>query len=280
MSCDRLEASVIICDDKHFETLVRMLAISEAEDDAAWKAARRQLSLREPPENGLGYGGHGRSGSSRPDQIRESILRTCKQIITLGAKDPEMISLMGFFEEEVGPDTISDLTTTVIMEDLAAMTENFCTTQGVPLFSFDVSLGHKLPKYIDPQGRANPIVLVPSDIVRELPIANDWSDIERAAMENARIRDRVNKYLATVIQPTVAQRKYALRNAALGSPEDFVFFLTAVKENVRHYDPNLDALGYYRLKDIIAKGFPNLRQPDPYDLDVVNRPGFVGGSNS
>jgi hypothetical protein len=111
---------------KHFEIFVRMLTISEAENDAAWKAARRQLDLREPPENGLGYGGSGRSGSSRPEEIREAILRTTKDIVTLGANDPEMISLMGFFEEDVGPDTISDMTTTVIMEDLAAITEAFC----------------------------------------------------------------------------------------------------------------------------------------------------------
>lgn len=30
---------------KHFEIMVRMLTISKAEDDAAWKAARRQLDL-------------------------------------------------------------------------------------------------------------------------------------------------------------------------------------------------------------------------------------------
>ncbi|XIA62883.1 hypothetical protein ACFIOY_26335 [Bradyrhizobium sp. TZ2] len=180
---------------KHFEILVRMLNISKAEDDAAWKAARRQLDLSEPPENGLGYGGSGRSGNSRPEDIREAILRTSKEIITLGASDPEMISLMGFFEEDVGPDTISDMTTTVIIEDLAAITEAFCQANGVPLFSFDICAGHKLPKFVDPKGRAAPIVLVPADIVRELPIANDWSDIERAAMENARIRDRVNRFL-------------------------------------------------------------------------------------
>jgi hypothetical protein len=123
---------------KHFEILVRMLTISKAENDAAWKGARRQLDLREPPENGLGYGGSGRSGSSRPKEIREAILRTSK----------------------------------------------------------------------------------------------------------------------------------ALRKAAMGSPTDFDFFLTAVKENVVNYDPNLDALGYYRLKAIIANGFPGLKQTTPYNLTL------------
>jgi hypothetical protein len=224
---------------KHFEILVRMLTISKAENDAAWKGARRQLDLREPPENGLGYGGSGRLGSSRPEDIREAILRTSKEIITLGASDPEMISLMGFFEEDVGPDTISDMTTTVIIDDLAAITEAFCQANGVPLFSFDVCSSHMLPKFVDPKGRAVLIVLVPEDIARELPIANDWSDIERAAMENARIRDRVNQFLGGIISPTVVDRKRALRSAALGSPADFDFFLAAVKENVNNHDPNL-----------------------------------------
>ena len=227
-----------------------------------------RLNLNEPPQNGLGYGGSGRSGSSRPEDIREAILRTSKEIITLGAIDPEMISLMGFFEEDVGPDTISDITTTVIMDDLAAITEAFCQAHGVPLFSFDVCTRHSLPKFLDPKGRALPIVLVPKDIVRELPIANDWSDIERAAMENARIRDRVNQFLAGIVTPTVVERKHALRSAALGSSADFDFFLAAVKENVSNYDPNLDALGYYKLKAIIANGFPDLKQAARYDLKL------------
>ncbi|MBA4034937.1 MAG: hypothetical protein C0480_10100 [Bradyrhizobium sp.] len=71
---------------KHFEALIRLLTISKAEGDVAWKAARRQLNLDEPPENGLGYGGSGRSGNSRPEDIREMILRTAKEIITLGAR--------------------------------------------------------------------------------------------------------------------------------------------------------------------------------------------------
>jgi hypothetical protein len=154
------------------------------------------------------------------------------------------------------------------MEDLAAITESFCKAQRVPVFSFDISPRHKLPKFVDRRGRDLPLVLVPRDIVRDLPIANDWSDIERAAMENVKIRDRVNKFLAGVIEPTIVERKLALRNAALGSPDDFNFFMEAVKENVNYYDPNLDALGYYRLKAIFAKGFPGLKQPKPYDLNA------------
>jgi len=252
----------------HFENLIRLLVISKAENDSAWKAARRLLDLREPPENGLGYGGSGRSGSSRPAEIREAILQTTKEIISLGADDPEMISLMGFFEEKVGPDTISDMTTTVIMDDLAAITEAFCNANGLPVQAFEVCESHQLPSFEDAKGRTIPLVLVPTDIVRELPIANDWSGIERAAMENAQIRERVNRFLAGIVVPTISDRKHALRGAAMGSSQDFNFFLAAVKENATYYDPNLDVLGYYALKAILSKGLAGLKQDATYDLTL------------
>jgi hypothetical protein len=87
-------------------------------------------------------------------------------------------------------------------------------------------------------------------------------------MENAQIRERVNKFLGGIVTPTIVERKRALRSAALGSPADFDFFLAAVKDNVSNYDPNLDALGYYRLKAIVANGFPGLKQATSYDLKL------------
>jgi hypothetical protein len=253
---------------KHFENFVRLLGISRLENDAAWRGARRLLDLREPPENGLGYGGSGRSGNSRPEDIREAIMRTSKEIIELGADDPEMVSLMGFFEEDVGPDTISDFTTRVIIDVLAAITEEFCITNGVRVFDSDVCSAHKLPKIKSDRGREVPLVLVPRDIVRELPLANDWSDIEKAAMQNAQIRERVNRFLGGLAQPTVAERKSALRKVATESADNFNLFLAVVKENVASYDPNLDALGYYRLKAIVANGFEGLKQAQPYNLAI------------
>lgn len=252
---------------KHFESFVRLLAISKREGDAPWKAAQKLLDLHEPPENGLGYGGSGRSGSSRPDEVRDAMIRTSSEIVQLGSEDPEMISLMGFFEEDVGPDTISDFTTRVIIGALAEVTQLFCEAHGIEVHDTDISQGFKLPRYIDDNGKASNIVLVPSDIVRELPIANDWSDIESAAFENAKIRNQVNSLLAGIAQPTVADRKEAMRRMALSSKEDFEMFMATVKEHVAYYDPNVDGLGYYRLKSIFANGFDGLKQTKPYEID-------------
>lgn len=236
----------------HFEKFVRLLAISQQEGDAAWRAASKLLDLREPPEIGLGYGGASRSGNSRPEEIRYAIMTTARDIIRLGAHDPEMISLMGFFEEGVGPDTISDFTTRVIIKQLAEITEKFCIKNNIPVHRSALADPYKLPRAVNAANKEVEIVLVPRDIVRELPIANDWAGIEAAANHNAEVRSRVNSMLAHISKPTVADRKAAFRGVALSSAEDFELFLAVVKEYTTTYDPNLDALGYFRLAAILG----------------------------
>jgi hypothetical protein len=239
----------------HFSNFIRLLAISKAEGDAAWKGARKLLDLSEPAQTGLGYGGSSRSGSSRPEEVREIIMRTAKEIIDLGANDPEMVALMGFFEDNVGPDTISDFTTRAIIENLAQITNNFCTLHGIPTSTSELSSGCELPTF-----KGDSVLLVPKDIVRDLPLANDWSDIEKAALQNQAIRDRVNQYLAGIATPSIAERKAALRYAALASPAEFEHFLGSVKEHADNYDPNVDALAYYKIREILRRDLASFKQ--------------------
>jgi hypothetical protein len=251
---------------KHFNNLVRLLIISQQEGDAAWRGAQRLLNLREPPENGLGYGGNRRSGSSRPDEIRDAILRTTKEIVELGARDPEMISLMGFFEDRVGPDTISDFTTRAIVAQLGQITEVFCTKYNIPTKKQSEEDKYSLPFFRSSSDLEKTAVLVPRDIVRDLPVANDWSEIEAATSANHLIRTRVNTYLAGIVRPTVAERKTALRSATMESPEVFDLFLQSVKAHAAHYDKNKDALGYYQLKAILGSDLTQFKIGQQFDF--------------
>ena len=250
---------------RHFSNFIRLLKLSKSEGDAAWKAARKLLDLSEPADNGLGYGGSGRMGASRPDEVREAMMRTCKEITILGADDPDMISLMGFFEEQVGPDTISDFTTQVIRKELAQLTRSFCNSHGIPLQQVVGKEALALPVYSSPDGKLTPILLVPEDIVRDLPIANDWSDIESAALANVEIRDRVNQLLGRITGSTIKERKEALKRIATESKNNFDHFLGSVKEHASFYDPLLDSLAYYKVKSILADGFPDIPRKK-YDL--------------
>lgn len=249
-----------------FNNVVRLLELSQREGDAPWRGAQRQFSLREPPENGLGYGSGDRAGTSRPEEVRDTILRTAKEIITLGARDPEMISLMGFFEENVGPDTISDFTTRAIAPQLAEVTRDFCNAVGIPVKTSQVSLGYELPHYIGGNQRERAILLVPDDIVRELPVAHDWAGISAAAEANAAIRSRVNALLARIVKPTIADRKAALRDAALQSGVLFQALIASVKATATGYDQNNDVFGYYALKDILNNNLDKFASSEKFDL--------------
>lgn len=252
----------------HIAKVIRLLSISKTENDVAWKSARRLLSLGEAQSNGLGYGISSRSGASRPDELRETILRTAKEIIELGSNDPEMISLMGFFEENVGPDTISDLTTQIIEPQLAILTNQFCTANSIPTKVSPLSPEIPLPHFQVSRNKEKAILLVPYDIVRELPVANDWNGVAGAVSANAVIRDAVNHFLAGILEPTVKERKEAMRKAAMESSEMFETFIAALKENTTYYDPNIDALGYYKLKDILLSKQDQFKSDAKYDVSA------------
>lgn len=253
---------------EHFSSFIRLLAISKREGDAAWRGAQNILDLSEPTDNGLGYGGSRRGGASRPDEIRETIMRTSKEIVSLGSNDPEMIALMGFFEENVGPDTISDFTTRAIVTQLKKITEAFCVTNGIPV-SHDVDdAEYGLPKFDLGDGKIKSVILVPSDIVRELPIANDASEIYSAISANAKIRSRVNAFLGAGARHTITQKKAAMRQTALESADYFALFLKAIKEFAKPYSPEDDVLGYYKLKELLSEDNTPLKIKKKFDLST------------
>jgi hypothetical protein len=251
---------------RHFSDFLRLLAISEREGDAAWKAAQRLLDLSEPADNGLGYGGSGRSGSSRPDEIRDTIVRTAKEIVTLGSKDPEMLGLMGFFEENVGPDTISDFTTRVIAGQLSEITEIFCLANGIPTSDKDGESQFSLPSFDVGRGKKKYVILVPSDIVRELPISNDPSEIYEAISFNEKLRNKVNSFLAGYERTTVIERKEAMRKAALESVDLFTTFLKVVKDYTQPYNQEIDSLGYQKLKELLQSDIDSFKVDKKFEL--------------
>lgn len=233
-----------------FENVVGLVDISEAEGDPAWKGAYKALNLDERPETSLGYGGAGTSGSSRPPKLRNSILRTAKEIIKLGEKNPDMIPLMGLFEEGVGPDTLSDMTTNFLLPVLCEITEGFCAANGVAVRPFGAKYGnHNLPE--NPYNPALPIVLVPRDILRDLPLAADWSDVSRVVMEVHEIRDAVNQMFGNFAKATVSEKKKAVREISLKSVRILRLILKAVVGASESYDEKADLDGYYQFRRIL-----------------------------
>ncbi len=233
-----------------FDNVIGLVDISQNEGDAAWKGAYKALNLDERPETSLGYGAAGTSGSSRPPKLRNGILRTAKQIITLGEKNPDMIPLMGLFEEGVGPDTLSDMTTNFLLPVLCEITEQFCKEHGVPVRAFGSKFGNRsLPE--NPYHPLQPVVLVPRDLLRDLPLAADWSDVSRVVLEVHEIRDAVNKMFGNFARASVGEKKKAVREVSLKSVRILRLVLKAVAGASESYDEKADLDGYYQFRRIL-----------------------------
>jgi hypothetical protein len=74
--------------------------------------------------------------------------------------------------------------------------------------------------------------------------------------------------LAGIAKPTVADRKEAVRTAAMQSAELFEQFLQSIKDYTSHYDPNKDALGYYLLKSLLGSDINKFKTATKYDLSA------------
>ncbi|SDJ65307.1 hypothetical protein, partial [Salipiger marinus] len=187
--------------ESHFETIIKFLAKAKSPTDVAWKSAARMLTFPEIKWTCLGYGAQSVSGSGSGSEMTSQYIETARQIVELGIEDPDLFVAMALFENGVGPDRISDMTSNVIVGDLIALNERILPELGVPTQPMTIALKNgktysgllAANPYIGPN---DPVILVPTDILRALPIAADWSDVADAASKNAQLRARVNDQIA------------------------------------------------------------------------------------
>jgi hypothetical protein len=218
---------------QHFTTVIKLLRGSRSEGDAPWRGALRYLSFPEVKGTCLGYGAQTVSGSGSGSDMRDTVIRTGKQIVDLGVDDPDLFVAMALFEDGFGPDRISDMTTKVILSDLLKFNYRVFSELAVPLerralrlrdgSTYDVSLP------VNPFVRDGaPIILVPTDILRSLPVATDWSDVSDAASKNREIRNKVNTQIAELWQAKTLKSKSTLKSWALSGKDEFETLLKMI----------------------------------------------------
>lgn len=251
--------------EKHFRQIIGLLHGSKQKDDVPWRNAKRLLQFPEIKWTCLGYGGRSVSGSGSGPFTTDGLVQTAKEIVDLGVTDPDLFVAMGVFEEGIGPDRISDMATNVILPDLLKFNARVLKTLGVPVQPVTLTLkngnSYKADLPINPYEKAGtPIILVPTDVLRDLPIVTDWSDVADAASKNASLRQQVNGQIADIWRRKTLKDKARLRQWAIGSKLDFETFLNLLKaSDPKPYDIAGDPLGelvWRRIAETIANDEP------------------------
>ncbi|MBB5223540.1 hypothetical protein HNP73_003487 [Amaricoccus macauensis] len=264
--------------EAHFTTVIRLLRAAKAPGDVPWRNALRHMSFPEFRGTCLGYGGQSVSGSGSGNDMTGRLIETAKTIVDLGVDDPDLFVAMALFEEGFGPDRISDMTTNIILGDLLRFNERILAGLAVPCEMTTTQLRNgrtyeaALPVNPYVKGGA-PIVLVPTDILRDLPIATDGSEVAEVASKNEEIRMRLNGQIAELWTRKTWQDKGKVRAWALSGKDAFETLLETVRAvRPESYDLAGDPRGEIFWRRIAA----TLADQEPFPMQVPPRLDMAG----
>ncbi len=188
---------------------------------------------------------------------------------------------MALFEEGFGPDRISDMTTNVILGDLLKFNDRILESLSIPRKPTVLRLrngnSYNAVLPINPFVKGSvPVVLVPADVLRDLPVAKDWSEIADAAAKNADVRNQVNNQIAKIWEARTLKDKEGLREWAMSGRHQFETFLEVIHgANPTPYDMAGDPIGELFWRDIaatLAEREPfQIKRPAQLDLKSVSQ---------
>jgi hypothetical protein len=262
--------------DRRFGELYKLLAKARFEGDIYWRAADERFRFPEVRGLCIGYTSHGTGGNGMGAELRARTLQTAREIIDSGIDDPIFFELLGVLQPGIGPDRISDMFARIASDEIGRYSTRVFAELGR-------SDGRSLPRN---PANGDPILLVPRDILRDLPLASSWDEVESMIAHNAQLRAEVNALIGDNWQKERrrGQKKAALRQALRSSPYVMRRFLNAYRDaDVRPYDFDRDPRGrvvWYEATRSAASAAPMLlalgSAPTPGDilgvvLQICNR---------
>ena len=255
---------------QHFEEVLHLLDASQHPYDRMFREAVRKLRFRELPNVSLGYSKNSVSGSGIGRELAINLANTASQIMAAGIKDPVIFELVGLFEERIGADRISDMTIRIILPDLLRFSQRVAQNLGIVTRDFN----YRQDAFALPFDNTTyqPVVLVPTELLRDLPVAEDWSDVDRICVYNEQLRRAVNQIIGlTWKHATKKVKKRDLKAALMAYPEllqDLIDQYNAKPANP--YDFDNDPLGIMTWHDIAREYAGNF--PLDFGIDGVLSP--------
>ena len=225
--------------NQYFQNIGILLKASKNSKDRMYKEAVKRFDF--PEVNGINLGfSSGTHGAGFGPMLREQIIKDAYEIIQSGSEQPEIFHLVGLFEENVGPDRLSDMVARIIYDDIVAYSKRIyrtleITPESYPEYDFDDGV------VVNPY-KGTKLLLLPVELLHELPIARCWDDIDRVCRENDAIRAEINDLVGdTWSRMRSAEKKQYLRNWIFMNPEKAGRIIESYKTStVSEYDPLLD----------------------------------------
>ena len=232
----------------YFRKIGILLKASQKQGDKNYRTALKRFNFSEVRGINLGFS-KGKRGAGFGRKLSTQIIQDASEIIKSGSEQPEIFHLTSLFEENVGPDRLSDMIATLIYDDIVQYSKNIYGKVGINIENFP-NYQFKDGLLINPYKNCE-LLLLPKDILHELPIAKDWEDIDRVIRENETIRREISEIVGKEWKKlTIGKKKYYIKKYIFMKPELLSKVIDDYKAAVvEKYDiyQNLD----YRIEKII-----------------------------
>jgi len=258
----------------YFRDLGILLKASINPGDKLYKTAVKKFDFSEVKGINLGFS-KGTRGAGFGPKLSNQIVKDASEIIKSRSEQPEIFHLTSLFEENVGPDRLSDMIATLIYEDIVRYTKRIYEEVGIirenyPEYSYESGL------LINPY-KGCELLLLPIDILHELPIARSWDDIDRVVSENETIRREMSELVGKEWSKLASsQKKHYIKDFIFMKPHLISKVIDDYKATgVEAYDIYLNV--DYRIERLIngiikAKDKLDLSEKSSYEsaLEIIN----------
>ena len=244
--------------------------------DKMYKSARKRFTFHEVNGINLGFS-ESSTGAGWGNKLSNKVLADAYAIVKKGSKQPEIFHLVSLFEENVAGDRLSDMIATIIEPYIIKYTLRIMRELGITPKTRKKLIFSEEGLVVNPYKHC-PILMLPEEILHELPIAIDWDDIGRVASENDAIRKEISAEIGAEWKKwvTSAQKDYLLKHIFM-QPDVCQRVIDGYKkESLDALDLRTDPYYYASLLLKIISGTKSfsktIRHPKSIDasMDIIN----------
>jgi hypothetical protein len=208
--------------------------------------AEKLLVLREVKGIGIGYGSTSDDGSAIGPKLAHRLADTATELIEMGITDPAIFEVMGLFEEDFGPDRLSDALIRILLKDIYQYTARITKELGIKnllrLRTYEAN--YILPEH--PLKKGKPLVFLPKNILRDLPVANNYEEIANVAAFNEELRKRFNQIVAACFAGKNKPKKSDFKSYLLSEKDRIETLVKAYQTcQPQPYNFGADPVGLY-----------------------------------
>lgn len=263
---------------KYYSDIIRLLLVyRKTKKRRPLQEALKRLTFKETKGVFIGYGIHGGDGNAIGPDLARRLLDTALDILDMGIYDPEIFELIGLFEEDFGADRLSDMTIAIIRDDIYSYTERIA--QELTLREdklIDWREGEKVYKLLKHPAARRPIIFLPQELLRDLPVALDREGIDHVVATNEELRRRLNRMIGAVWKSKLHKlKKKDLRYLIFSDKKNISELINAYKiSEADHYDFEDDPAGevkWFEIGNEFAKSNPLQLQLKEKNLDELEQ---------